>query len=134
MEHIGNYPRLRRHVSERPGLLSFVIVLFLYASFISGCARDVANRYYGSVRYPPKATQDVHVFRKRPEREFTVIADFQSRGETIEDLREKAAQIGADAVIVSILGGYYDRNEQWAGEDRYGNTYSRITGTAIKFK
>ena len=44
-----------------------------------------------------------------------MIADFQSRGESPEAVRKKAADIGADAVIISILGGYYSRSEEWAG-------------------
>jgi hypothetical protein len=100
----------------------------------ASCATDVANRYYGKVHYPPKNPADVQVLRHKPSRDFIVIADFQSRGETMQDMQEKAALIGADAVIVSILGGLYYQGEEWAGEDRYKNTYSRITGTAIKFK
>lgn len=71
---------------------------------------------------------------QRPAREFVVIADFQSRGESPKAMRKRAAKIGADAVIVAILGGLYETREQWAGNDRQSNTYSRITGTAIKYK
>lgn len=100
---------------------------------LTGCARDVANRYYGSAKYPAKQPSQVLLLNSRPSQNFEVIADFQSRGETPEDLREKAAQIGADAVIVSMLGGHYDRSNQWASQDTAG-TYSRIVGTAIVFK
>ena len=100
----------------------------------AGCATDVANRYYGTEAYPAKNAKDVELLWKRPEREFTVIADFQSRGECPEAVRKKAAKIGADAVIISILGGYYDTGNQWAGQDTQSHTYSRITGTAIKYK
>src|SRR5262245_48310682 len=101
---------------------------------ITSCVSDVANRYYGSVRYPPRKPEEVEVLRLRPNRDFTVIADFQSRGDTIEGMRQKAAQIGADAVIISLLGGFYDVHEEWASQDRYNTTYSRITGTAIVYK
>jgi len=110
------------------------VVIFLSLLFLTSCATDVANRYYGNTTYPPKNPMDVEILRTNPTRDFTVIADFQSRGETAEDMRNKAAQIGADAVIVSILGGIYSRDEEWAGKDRYRDTYSRITGTAIKYK
>jgi len=100
-----------------------------------GCvATDVANRYYGTERYPAKDPRDVEILWERPSRRFTVIADFQSRGESPEAVRSKAAEIGADAVIISVLGGTYDVGEQWAQGDRYRNTYSRIIGTAIRFK
>ena len=111
---------------------SFFIIIILF--LISSCARDVANRYYGSKTYPPKNPSQVELLRDAPAREYEVIADFQSRGETPEDMREKAAKIGADAVIVSTVGGYYSRGEQWAGSDTYSNTYNRIIGIAIKYK
>jgi hypothetical protein len=113
--------------------LPIILTMFALLSLTS-CATDVANRYYGSTHYAPKKPEAVEVLRSRPKRDFIVIADFQSRGESVTDMREKAAQIGADAVIISILGGYYDSHEEWAGQDRYSNTGSRITGTAIVYK
>lgn len=110
------------------------ISLLLFLMFMTACATDVANRYYGTVRYEPKDPKEVEILWKKPNRDFVVIADFQSRGESPEAIRKKAAQIGADAVIVSILGGYYSYGEEWAGNDRYKATYSRIIGTAIKYK
>jgi putative N-acetylmannosamine-6-phosphate epimerase len=110
---------------------ALTITVLLLAS--SGCARDVANRYYGSTRYPAKKPTDVLMLNSRPSQDFEVIADFQSRGETPEELREKAAEIGADAVIVSMIGGHYDRSAQWASHGNNG-TYSHIVGTAIIFK
>jgi hypothetical protein len=99
-----------------------------------GCATDVANRYYGTERFAPKPVSEVEILRSKPSRDFIVIADFQSRGETPEALQLKAAQIGADAVIVTILGGMYNRGDQWASDDTMANSYSRIVGTAIKYK
>ena len=100
---------------------------------MAGCATDVANRYYAEKRFPARPAEEVLVLWQKPDRPFVVIADFQSRGESPADMRQKASEIGADAVIVAILGGTYSRSEQWADKDRYHNTYSRITGTAIKF-
>jgi hypothetical protein len=108
--------------------------VFIIAFLISSCARDVANRYYGDRTYPPKNPSQVELLKNAPAREYIVIADFQSRGESPQDMREKAARIGADAVIVSTLGGYYSKDDQWADSDTYSGTYSRITGTAIKYK
>jgi hypothetical protein len=120
---------MKRNVQPtiRISLLSFLM-------FITACATDVANRYYGTVKYKPKDPKEVEILWEKPNRDFFVIADFQSRRESPEAIRNKAAQIGADAVIVSILGGYYSYGEEWAGSDRYKGTYSRITGTAIKYK
>jgi len=113
--------------------VSILNLLFL-AGLLAGCATDVANRYYGSEKYSARDPKEVELLWQRPSREFTVIADFQSRGESPQAVRKKAAKIGADAVIISILGGLYDTSEQWAGNDRQSNTYSRITGTAIKYR
>ena len=113
---------------------NLLLLVFLCATFITGCATDVANRYYVSEHYPPKDPKNVDLLWKNPEGRYVVIADFQARGTTPERMRKWAAKIGADAVIVSILGGYYDRSTAWAGQDKMSNTYSRITGTAIKYQ
>ena len=113
--------------------MKFIALIFFGLSFI-GCATDVANRYYASEQYPPKNKEDVLILNSKPNKPFIVIADFQSRGETPSDLQEKAAKIGADAVIVSHIGGYYSRSEEWASKDRYqGEFHDHILGTAIKF-
>ena len=104
----------------------------LLCIFMTACATDVANRYYGTVKYPPRNPAEVQLLRQAPTKDYVVIADFQSRGESPEAMRKKAAGIGADAVIVSILGGYYSRSEEWAGSE--ATTYSRIVGTAIRYK
>lgn len=108
-----------------------IAALAVVISF-TGCASDVANRYYGAESYPPRMRSEVQILYSRPAQAFTVIADFQSRGEDAEDLRKKAAAIGADAVIVSYLGGHHRLGTQWASEDP-STTYTRIAGTAIKF-
>ncbi len=111
-----------------------VILAVLVSLLVTGCARDVANRYYGSEIYPEKQPSQVEILKTRPARDFVVIADFQSRHEDAEDLREKAAKIGADAVIVSYLGGFAARGDEWAGKDTESDSYSHIVGTAIKYK
>lgn len=100
---------------------------------LGGCAQDVANRYYSAQTFPARPAGEVQVLWQKPTRAFTVIADFQSRGESPDDMRKKAAAIGADAVIISLLGGNYSRSEEWAGKDRHSTTYSRIAATAIKY-
>ena len=108
--------------------------VFLLSILLSACASDVANRYYGETIYPEKDKSEVAILWRKPARDFIVIADFQSRGETPEDLQRKAAKIGADAVIISLLGGAYNRGDQWAGKDTMANSYTHITGTAIRYK
>ena len=108
--------------------------LLLCVLMLAACATDVANRYYGAAKYPAREAAEVELLWQRPTKDFVVIADFQSRGESPEAVRKKAALIGADAVIISILGGYYSTSDEWAGSDRQAGTYSRITGTAIRYK
>ena len=110
------------------------IALIIFGLSLVGCATDVANRYYASEQYPPKNKEDVLILDSKPTRPFIVIADFQSRGETPSDLQAKAAKIGADAVIVSHVGGFYFCDEEWASKDRYqGQYHDHILCTAIIF-
>ena len=112
------------------------IILLFFILLLFGCVvTDVANRYYASEQYPPKNKEDVLILDSKPTKPFIVIADFQSRGESASDLQEKAANIGADAVIISHVGGRYSLSEEWASQDRYANEYhDHILGTAIIFK
>lgn len=100
----------------------------------AGCATDQANRYYLEDRYAAVEDSQVEVLRQPPTRPYVVMADFQARGASIARMRSDAAKIGADAVIVTLLGGSADQGQVWAGEDRFSQSYSRITGTAIKYK
>lgn len=111
-----------------------LVILTMMLYLLTSCAYDIANRYYGNKTYPAKQLNEVEILKQSPTRPYDVIADFQSRRETPEDMRRKAAEIGADAVIVSTLGGYRAKGEEWAGSDSYANTYTRITGTAIKYR
>jgi hypothetical protein len=107
------------------------------ALLCSSCAQDVANRYYGAQRYPERDPRSVELLFHAPSRPFNVIADFQSRGESPEAFRERAAKIGADAVIVTRVGGLYRRSEEWAGSDTMVNTSANLAGhligSAIKY-
>jgi hypothetical protein len=104
-------------------------------SLLAGCATDVANRYYAGAKYPPKDPSEVQILKSAPtNREYEVIADFQSRGESSKSVAKKAAAIGADAVIIVTLGGYYELGTQWASQDNQSHTYTRIIGTAIRYK
>lgn len=100
---------------------------------LCGCAKDIASRYYSSQRYAPKLAKDVDLVFTAPSRPFTVIADFQSLNESPEGMKKRAAKIGADAVIVTPLGGLYRLNEEWAGRDTLSDSYSRLVGSAIKY-
>jgi hypothetical protein len=112
-------------------------IILLCAGLIAlacGCAEDVANRYYGSAHYPARKATEVELLSAAPAKPYELIADFQSRNESPQSLREKAAQIGADAVIVTTLGGRYDPTEEWAEQKNSREMYTRIVGSAIKYK
>jgi len=100
---------------------------------LSACVTDEANRYYSATKYSPVSVDKVEILTSKPTKKFTVIADFQSRGDTYSSLQKKAAKIGADAIIVTNLGGYVSTESQWAGSDPYRHTASRVFGTAIKY-
>ena len=110
------------------------IVTVALSALVMSCATDVANRYYAAEKYPAKDPREVELLFSRPKREFVVIADFQSRGDTGESMRRRAAEIGADAVIVTTLGGQYSFSDEWVNNDSMQNTSSRIIGTALRYK
>lgn len=110
-----------------------LLAIGIGALLLCGCAGDVANRYYGDIHYPPRSVEAVEVLKASPGRPYVVIADFQARRQTVEGLRQEAAKIGADAIIVATLGGRYYLGDEWAGQDSQAHTYSRIVGTAIKY-
>lgn len=112
----------------------FLILLAPVVAAVVGCAVDEAHRYYATEKYSPKPLEEVQILFEPSSRPHKVLADFQSRNESPEDMRKKAAAIGADAVIVSVMGGFVMTNEKWARQEVIKGTYSRITGTAIKFE
>jgi hypothetical protein len=108
-----------------------LFIISILIPILSGCVSDEANRLYIENPLSPKSVEDVDVLWKAPDIEYTVIADFQAKGASIKYVRKRAAEIGADAVIVVLAGGNYSYSEVWAGKDSMSNTYSRIIGTAI---
>jgi hypothetical protein len=123
-----------------PSLITPRLVIASICSLLlfSACAQDVANRYYSTRRYPARDPRSVELLFRAPERPFRVIADFQSRGESPEDFRRRAAKIGADAVIVTRIGGTY-QDSDWvtdntanSGGSTRGNR-GHLVGSAIKY-
>ena len=112
---------------------SLRLLPLLWAFALVGCAQDVANRYYAPTKYAPKDSKDVEILFRAPVLPYTVIADFQSRNDSPHGMKKRAAKIGADAVIVSPLGGIYSPTEEWAGTDTMSHSYSRLVGSAIKY-
>jgi hypothetical protein len=113
---------------------SFVAGIVALCAFASGCVSDQANRYYGTERYPARPAEQVEVLSDAPTKPYEVIADFQARGASVNYMRKRAGEIGADAVIVGTYGGYRAKGDEWASSDSQAKSYSRITGTALKYK
>jgi hypothetical protein len=124
---------------EKFVMLGVLVVLL----FESGCVYDEANRCYLKEPLPSKQISEVQILREAPQKPYDVIADLQA-GRTyfwffVWDtpptyMQKRAAEVGADAVIVVSAGGDYSRSEVWAGKDRHSDSQSRMLGTAIKYK
>ena len=112
----------------------FIVFILFICLFLTGCVAGEANRYYLKEKLPAKGIKEVEVLREAPSRPYIVIADLQASRATVKHMQKRAAEIGADAVIVTPVGGWYSRSEIWAGNDQYSNSYSRLIGTAIKYK
>lgn len=107
-------------------------VLIWSMLLITGCISDEANRCY--TKFPARPINEVEVLEAEPQRPHIIIADFQAVHASVKHMRKRAAQIGADAVIVVPVGGWYSNDEVWANEDRHANSYSRLIATAIKYE
>jgi hypothetical protein len=96
--------RPRRHrVSGGTSIHYLVIVL---AALLTGCAATTSVVLLDPAKSFPPSTE-VQILLKPPERPYVEIAKLESRGligepepSVLEDARAKAAQIGADAIIV----------------------------------
>ena len=122
---------------------TWVVILFVTV-ILTGCAATSAVMLEGGATYPP--TQNVQIITQTPNRPFKEIAILETRGPVnspmpslLENMKQKAAAIGADAVIPAEdlsmnqqqglmynpwLGGY-----QTIG----GGTLPILRGVAIKF-
>jgi len=84
------------------------IVIFLSAVFLSACSPSVNFMKYSEENYPP--TNSVEVLRNKPvEKEFIELGElsiqvkkgiFSNQEEVVLKLKEKAKEIGADAIII----------------------------------
>jgi hypothetical protein len=110
-------------------------------SFLLACApRDEAYRYYLNERFPPKEPEEVAVLSAKPSREFTVMADFQALGGSDTRFQEAAAEIGADAIIITRVSRLHTGTQKWAGEDTSSSDSEfvsdgvRVVVTAIRYR
>lgn len=113
------------------------LILVLLAG---SCVSDEAHRHYRQ-GLSAKRVEDVDVLFEKPDRPFQIIADFQARNATIDYMRREAAEVGADAVIVSRIGGTYDRGSTIRTTDQPSGfrvestgAVGHLVGTAIKYE
>ncbi|MEI8195109.1 MAG: hypothetical protein WCI73_04290 [Phycisphaerae bacterium] len=107
-----------------------VLACFLLAS----CASDQAARYFADEHYPARPDDQVQVLQAAPAQPYKLVAELQARNMWTSEIRHWAAQLGADAVIVTRLGGDRAKSDVWAAEDTAGTSAaSRVTGIAIKY-
>jgi hypothetical protein len=110
--------------------------------FLAGCA-SVGVQPISKEVYPPVSIERVEVFySKRPERAYEEIAMLHYRANhtqlytsVLELMREKAAAIGADGVIMvnSAAGRTHVFNAPGT-MNSYGATKTNYTAVAIKYK
>lgn len=91
---------------------------------VAACTSVKANPFPVADRYAPVATEEVHVFTPEEEepRCYELLADlegsgsaFNSREALVEDLRRKAAELGANGLL---LRGY--ENSSWRVQGKEG--------------
>ena len=119
-------------------------VFLLAALVLSGCATTSAVMLESGVSYPP--TQNVRILTQAPTRSFKQIAILEARGpvntpmtDLLESMKQKAAAIGADAVIPTENASTQQQPglmyNPWLGgyQTIGGGTIPVIRGVAIKY-
>ena len=114
--------------------IGLYVTSLVLASMLFSCATDEAARYYGDVEYASRPPEDVDILYAAPTRPYAVLADIQAYNVSPAHMQRRAAEIGADAVIIVPAGGAYSQSEVWAGQDRYHRTYTRLLATAIRYR
>ena len=104
-------------------ILSIVFICIL----LIGCSSVTP---IGSVKYPPAATDSVEILYQEPDKPYVVIAlisyesayRFTPIPKVIEKCQELAAEVGADAIIITSTQGHG------------ANTGPQANGKAVKWK
>lgn len=111
------------------------VVLFVLVFLIVSCAPPLRVYYFpGARQYPPTSSAFVDLLREEPRRPHEAFAEIRidpparmSRFEVEQRLRERAAAIGADAMIIEVDNVFRDR--VWVGPD--GTHRGRSTRRAV---
>jgi hypothetical protein len=122
---------------------SKAIVLVLLAALLICCSPVRVRMFRGVGHFPPTSPQSVDLLRREPPRPHIAFAEIYykpsprvSRHEVDWVLRERAARIGADALIIEVDNIY--RESVWISSYRRGQIYPRferaIVGVAIRYR
>lgn len=125
-------------------LLSSCLVVIV----VAGCATTTMVMVDETLKFPP--TSNVEILQSPPDRPYKVIAILETRGtgdhtlpDLIESMREKAKEIGADAILFQDVsektsGGFFMMfNPALGGYQAFGSGGSKrpiIRGMAIKYQ
>jgi len=122
---------------------SKAIVLVLLAAVLVSCSPVRVRMFPGVGHFPPTSPQSVDLLRREPPRPHIAFAEIHykpspriSRHEVDWVLRERAARIGADALIIEVDNIY--RESVWLSPYRRGLRSPRfervIVGVAIRYR
>lgn len=101
------------------------LALLILASVICACTFSRVNLQVSDIKYPPKNPSAVQVFYEPPKVPYKEIGVVSAEtmwtiGAAIEAMREKAAEVGADAIIIRQTSA--------------ASGYMVVTGSAIVFE
>jgi len=104
-------------------MMKKTVVLSVLVLWLVSCAPPLRVYYFpGARHYPPTSPASVDLLREEPRRPHEAFAEIRidppaqmSRFEVERRLRERAASIGADAMIIEVDNVFRDR--VWVGPD-----------------
>jgi hypothetical protein len=122
---------------------SKILVLVVLAAVVVSCSPVRVRMFPGAAHFPPTSPQSVDLLRSEPPRPHIAFAEIVykpsprvSRHEVDWVLRERAARIGADALIIEVDNIY--RESVWISPYRRVRQFPRfervIVGIAIRYR
>jgi len=122
------------------------VLLTVLCLVLAGCASFDVTKSDESMKYHPTNPEEVKILEKAPEAKYTVIGEIRAEGETLaikdsmkQRMREEAAQIGGQAIILEIKEvPYRVRDEGVLVDHTYGFNLNKainkkMTGKIIRF-
>ena len=113
-----------------------ILAILTLSGFLAGCATP-AHSVRVFEDYPPRSDfANVEVIRTLPERDYIVVAEFETRGNSLNALRKQAAKYGADAVFVANYSNYFSETSvELRNNSKSGISLgSESLCTAIKYR